>query len=294
MKKTFANLTLVAATAAVVSVFWLNLDDSVAQSGSASLDEIPRTPDGRPDMNGIWQTMNNAHWNLEAAPASHGPLVEAGAHLAVRPTLGVVQGGAIPYKEGMREIQRENRANWLERDPVTKCFKPGVPRATYKPYPFQIFLAPDTTLFAYQYSGSNRLVYMDQPDLEPSVDSWMGHNLGHWDGDTLVIDVYGQMAESWFDRAGHHHSGWDKHVQERYTMVDRNTIHYEATITDPNVFEEPWTIEMPIYRRQEANMKLLEFKCVEFVEELLYGHLRAPGDPFGDGLPIIPPPPARD
>lgn len=293
MKKTFSSLALVAFTAATVSAFWLNMQTSEAQNPTPRA-EIPRTPDGRPDLNGIWQTNSEAYWSLEATSAAHGPLVEAGAHLAFRPSIGYVRGGVIPYREGMREIQRENRANWLELDPATKCFKPGVPRATYKPYPFQIFLAPDVSLFAYQFSGTNRIVYMDRPDMEPAVDTWMGHNLGHWDGDTLVIDVYGQMAETWFDRAGNHHSGWDMHVQERYTMIDANTIHYEATITDANVFDEPWTIEMPIYRRQEENFRLLEFKCVEFVEELLYGHLRRPGDPFGDGLPLIPPPPSRD
>ena len=205
-----------------------------------------------------------------------------GAWLASPPTLGVVEGGSIPYREEARQIQQDNMANWLERDPATKCYLPGVPRATYMPYPFQIFQAPDITLISYQYAGADRMVYMDRPDLEAQVDSWMGHNAGSWDGDTLVIDVTGQRAETWFDRSGNHHSGWDMLVQERYTMVDANTIHYEATITDQNTFTEPWTIKMPIYRRQEADMRLVEFICVEYVEEFMYGPLRAPGSLVGD------------
>lgn len=284
MKKQFSNLMLATATAAVVSTFWLSVDVSTAQNSQAGGDDIPRTPLGKPNLSGIWQTNNEAHWDLEPHEARVGPLVEAGAHLAVPPGLGVVEGGRIPYKPEMRERQQQNEANWLERDPATKCYLPGVPRATYQPYPFQIFQAPDVTLFTYQFAGADRLVYMNE-DSESQVDSWMGHNTAEWDGDTLVIETTGQIADTWFDRSGNFHSGWQMTVEERYTMVDENTIHYEATIDDPVTFEEPWTISMPIYRRQEPNMQLLEFKCVEFVEELMYGHLRAPGSPIGDGLP---------
>ncbi len=245
-------------------------------SSMAQAQEIPRTPDGKPDLNGIWQTMGTAHWNLESHPSSHGPLVEAGALLAIPGGLGVVEGGEIPYKPEALEKKKQNQANWLELDPVTKCYLPGVPRATYLPHPFQIVLAPDATLITYAFAGADRIVHMDS-DLEAQVDSWMGHNVGHWEGDTLVIDVTGQMPDTWFDHAGNHHSGWSMHVQERYTMVDANTIQYSATITDEATFTEPWTIEMPLYRRQDKNMQLIEFKCVEFVEELLYGRYRKPG-----------------
>lgn len=288
MKTQLKMFFAVAATAAAVSAFWVTQDVTEAQN--PSLTDIPRTADGKPDFNGIWQVMDSsANWDLEPHEARHGPLaaLQAGAHLAFPPGMGVVEGGMIPYKEGMREVKEENQRNWLERDPTTKCYLPGVPRATYMPYPFQIFLAPDVTLFTYQYAGADRLVYMDRPDMEPQVDSWMGTNIGSWDGDTLVIDVYGQMPDTWFDRSGNFHSGWDMHVQERYTMVDKNTIHYSATMTDPNVFERPWTINMHLYRHQDPGMQLLEFKCPEFVEELMYGHLRAPGNPIGDGVTPI-------
>lgn len=267
MKTKFKKMVMLAAGAAMLGML----------SISTQAQEIPRTPDGKPDLNGIWQTMGSANWNLEPHAASHGPIVEAGALLAIPGGLGVVEGGRIPYKPEALAKKEANRANWIELDPLVKCFLPGVPRATYLPHPFQILQAPDVTLITYEFAGADRIVYMNRPDSEAQVDSWMGHNVGSWDGDTLVIDVTGQMPDTWFDHAGNHHSGWSMHVQERYTMVDANTIQYEATITDEATFTEPWTISMPIYRRQDPNMQLIEFKCVEFVEELLYGPLRRPG-----------------
>ncbi len=267
MKTKFTKIALSAAAAVMIGVISAN---SMAQT-------IPRTPDGKPDLNGIWQTMGSANWNLEPHPASAGPIVEAGALLAIPGGLGVVEGGRIPYKPEALVKKQENQANWLERDPVVKCYLPGVPRATYLPHPFQIVQAPDATLITYEFAGADRIVYMNRPDSEAQVDSWMGHNVGHWEGDTMVIDVTGQMPDTWFDHAGNHHSGWSMHVEERYTLVDPNTIQYEATITDPVTFTEPWKIALPLYRRQDRNMQLIEFKCVEFVEELLYGALRKPG-----------------
>jgi hypothetical protein len=267
MKTKFTKIALGAAAAVMIGMLSAN---SMAQT-------IPRTPDDKPDLNGIWQTMGSANWNLEPHPASAGPIVEAGALLAIPGGLGVVEGGRIPYKPEALIKKQENQANWLELDPVVKCYLPGVPRATYLPHPFQIVQAPDATLITYEFAGADRIVYMNRPDSEAQVDSWMGHNVGRWEGDTMVIDVTGQMPDTWFDHAGNHHSGWSMHVEERYTMVDPNTIQYEATITDPETFTEPWKIAMPLYRRQDKNMQLIEFKCVEFVEELLYGPLRKPG-----------------
>ena len=288
MKMQLKTILAVTATAVAVSALW-NLDQATTeaqtdQSGS----DIPRTPTGKPDFNGIWQAMNSAYWDLEPHEARHGPLLalEAGAFLAVPPGMGVVEGGEIPYKDGMRARQVENKQNWLERDPVRECKLPGVPRATYMPYPFQIFQAPDATLITYQFAGADRIVHMDA-NVEAQVDSWMGTNNGSWDGDTLVIDVTGQIADTWFDRSGNYHSGWEMHVQERYTMIDANTIDYSATIDDPLTYERPWTINMKLYRHQDENMELLEFKCVEFVEELRYGDLRAPGSERGDGVTPI-------
>ncbi len=153
-----------------------------------------------------------------------------------------------------------------------KCYLPGVPRATYMPFPFQIVQTPKFILISYEYANAARTIYMDDPGPAP-VDSWMGQSVGHWEGDTLVVDVTGFNDQSWFDRAGDYHTD-ALHVVERYTLHGPDTLMYEATIEDKNVFTKPWKISMPVYRRLEKNVQLMEFKCVEFVEELMYGQYR--------------------
>ncbi|MBC7983414.1 MAG: hypothetical protein H7Y02_06110, partial [Candidatus Obscuribacterales bacterium] len=198
-------------------------------------DKVPRTASGKPDLNGIWQAMGSAHWNLEPHNAEVGPVVAMGALGAITGGLGVIEGGRIPYKPEALKKRDDNKANWLERDPVVKCYLPGVPRATYLPHPFLIVQEPNTMLITYEFSGADRIVYMNRPNTQSSVDAWMGYNLGHWEGDTLVINVTGQMEESWLDSAGNFHGPTMK-VQERYTPMGANALMYEATITDPDVF----------------------------------------------------------
>ncbi|MGH8175907.1 MAG: hypothetical protein ACREV5_06560 [Steroidobacter sp.] len=234
---------------------------------------IARTPDGKPDLTGIWQAIGSAHWNLEPHAAQAGPIAEMGALGAIPGGLGVVESGRIPYTPEAVMRRAENKAAWLERDPLVKCCMPGVPRATYLPHPFQITQEPQNILITYEFAGATRIVYMDRPDLEAQVDSWMGHNLGSWEDDTLVIDVTAQTPDAWLDSAGNFH-GPALRVQERYTPVDANTLLYEAILTDSDVFTQPWKISMPLYRRMDENMQLLDFKCVEFVEDLLYGKYR--------------------
>jgi hypothetical protein len=245
----------------------------LALAACATQPRIARTPDGKPDLNGIWEAMGTAHWNLEPHNAQAGPLAQLGALGAIPGGLGVVAGGRIPYRPDAAAQRAENKANWLERDPLAKCYLPGVPRATYLPQPFQITQEPQSLLIAYEFASATRIVYLDQPELPAQVDSWMGHNLGHWDGDTLVIDVTAQVADTWLDSAGNFH-GPAMHVQERYTPAGPDVLMYEATITDPEVFTQPWQISMPLYRRIDKNVQLLDFKCVEFAEELLYGKYR--------------------
>jgi len=130
---------------------------------------------------------------------------------------------------------------------------------------------------AYEFASASRIVYMNRPDFEAPVFSWMGHSRGQLEGDTLVIRVTDQMPETWFDHAGNHHSD-ALVVTERYSHIGPDTLMYEATLQDPNTYTEPWTIRFPLYRRLDENMQLLEFKCVEFAEELIYGHLRRQPD----------------
>ena len=247
---------------------------------------VPRTSDGKPDLNGIWQALNEANYDLEGhmarpamalRPGPHGPVPAAavlalGAVGAVPPGMGVVEGGEIPYKPEALAIKKKNQEDWLNQDPEIKCYLPGVPRATYMPYPFQIVQSPTAMTFVYEYAGAVRNIYLKDPG--PALaDSWMGQSVAHWEGETLVVNVTDLNDRTWLDRAGDFHS--DKlHVVERYTRTGPNEIQYEATIEDPSVFTRPWKISMPLYRRQEKNAQLLDFKCVEFVEEMLYGPYR--------------------
>jgi hypothetical protein len=246
----------------------------------------PRTPDGKPELNGIWQALNEANYDIElhmarpalaTRPGPYGPVPAAqvlalGAVGAVPPGPGVVEGGELPYKPEALAQRNQNRENWLAADPEIKCYLPGVPRATYMPYPFQIFQSNQAIFIAYEYAGAVRNIYLKDPG-RPPVDSWMGQSAGHWEGETLVVDVTGFNDQTWFDRAGNFHSD-ALHVVERYTRTGPDVIQYEATIDDPKVFTRPWKMSMPLYRRQEKNAQLMDFKCVEFVEELIYGKFR--------------------
>jgi hypothetical protein len=248
--------------------------------------DVPRFEDGTPDLNGVWQVLNSANYDLLAHPSRAAlamvegpfgpipakPLVARGADGSVPGGAGVVVGNEIPYRPEARARQEENRANWLSRDPEIKCFLPGVPRATYLPHPFQIFHSESAVFIAYSYAGAVRNIYLDDPGEAPA-ESWMGQSTGRFDGDTLVVEVTDQNAETWFDRSGNWHSAALK-VTERYTPIGRHVIEYEATIEDPEVYTRPWTIRMPLYRRVGPDAEIYQFKCVEFVEELLYGSLR--------------------
>jgi len=233
----------------------------------------PRMADGKPNLNGIWQAMGTAHWDLQDHNARSGPVLDLGAIAAVPAGLSVVEGNEIPYQPWAAAKKKENYENWLTRDPEVKCYLPGIPRATYMPYPFQIVQTHNNDiLMAYEYASASRIIKMGKTE-PPPVDTWMGQSAGRWDGDTLVVDTIGFNDQTWFDRAGNFHSD-ALHVIERFTPKTPDLVDYEVTIEDPKVFTRPWKIQMPLYRRQGQNAQLLEFKCVEFVEELMYGHLR--------------------
>jgi hypothetical protein len=233
---------------------------------------------GQPNFNGIWQAVNTAHWNLEAHSAEAlSDFWQLGAIAAIPAGQSVVTSpadGKIPYKPEALAMREENRAGWPRTDPETSCYLPGIPRATYMPYPFQIVQGGGNILFVYEYASTNRVVFMSNHQ-EPPVDTWMGWSNGRWEGDTLVVETTGFNDRTWFDRAGNYHTSGLK-VTERFNLISENHLQYEATIEDPNVFTQPWTISMPLYRRMEPNAQLLEFKCVPFAEELLYKDLELP------------------
>jgi hypothetical protein len=228
-------------------------------------------PDGHPNFNGIWQVLNTADWDLVEHAARAGTVIADGTLSADPGGTGVVEGDVIPYLPAALETKKKNFENRLKLDPEIRCYLPGVPRANYLPYPFQIFQSPKALFFAYQYDGAVRNVFLKDPGPAPA-DSWMGQSYGKWEGETLVIDVTGFDERTWLDRAGDFHSD-ALHVIERYTMTGPDVMTYEATIEDPKVFSKPWKIRMPIYRHVEKGARLMEFKCVEFVEDLLYGDL---------------------
>jgi hypothetical protein len=241
-----------------------------------------------PDFSGVWQALNEANWNLEGqsaraaiavqqgvpngAPVPSASVLALGAIGGVPASLSVVEGGLIPYTAAARVRRDENFAHALERDPEVKCMVPGVPRATYIPYPFQITHGPTKIMMNYGFSNAGRTIHLDRVE-PPLTDYWMGHSTGDWEGDTLVVTVTHQNDQTWFDRAGNFHSS-EMRVTERYTAVSNDHLLYEATIEDPQTFMRPWKIKMPLYRRIEDHAQVLEYRCVEMVEELLYGHLR--------------------
>lgn len=252
----------------------------------------PRLPGtNEPNLNGIWQALTSADWDIEGHDAQPGlhPELE-GTYDAQPAGQSIVEGGRIPYKPEMLAKKKENfekrgvvnvtavDADWYATgDPELKCYLPGVPRATYMPFPFQIVQSNGSSiLIAYEYASTTRTIQMNSND-KPPADSWMGLSRGHWEGDTLVVDVIGFNDLTWFDRAGDFHSD-ALHVVERYTPMSPYHLQYEAIIDDPKVFTRPWKISLPLYRRMDKGAQLLEDKCVPFVEELLYGKLRkSPG-----------------
>jgi hypothetical protein len=248
--------------------------------------KAPHTADGKPDFNGIWQAFVTADIDIQDHDAQAGPHPDVmGAYDQWPGGQGIVEGGEIPYRP---EALAQKKANAEKRmvvnitsddhrhdtgDPELKCYMPGVPRANYMPFPFQIVQTPHVIMMAYEYARALRTVYIENDKTIPQAapaDSWMGWSHGHFEGDVLVVDSRGFVPYTWFDRAGDYHSD-ALHVVERYTQVSPYHIMYEATIDDPKVFTRPWKMSFPLYRRMEKNIQLVDYNCTEFVLDLLYG-----------------------
>jgi len=259
----------IAASASIATILALTASPSRGQEATY---RAPRTADGKPDLNGIWQAMNTANWDIQDHDQRQGPVLQLGAAFSIPPGEGVVVGNEIPYRPAALAKKKANADQWMKLDPEVKCYLPGIPRATYMPYPFQIVQSPAHVLFAYAYANASRVAYMNVK-VEPQIDTWMGYASGRWEDETLVIDSTGFNDESWFDRAGNFHSDALK-VTERFTAISRDALRYEVTIEDPNVFTRPWQMRMPLYRHLEQPSRLLKYNCVEFAEDAIYGHLR--------------------
>ena len=284
------RVSILAATAAAFVMAGTGV--AYAQASAQQRAQQPATIDGKPNLNGVWQAMNTANWNLEPHSAGPNPVADRliGAIGAIPAGLGVVEGGQIPYKPEALERLERHKANLINHDPEAACYLPGIPRATYMPYPFQIVQGGnDDMLMVYEYANANRVIEMRDVDIPP-IDTWMGTSYGRWDGDTLEIVTLSQgpgevklpggvmepNGVTWLDRAGNYLSPTAT-VTERFTKMGDNHIQYSATIEDPELYTRPWTISMPLYRRMEPNAQLLEFRCVPFSEMLLYGDLLEEG-----------------
>ena len=217
-----------------------------------------RAADGHPDLQGIWQARNTAFADLQDHTGALG--IPAGRGVVVDPP-----DGKIPYQPWAAEKRQENFKNRATADPLGKCFLPGAPRANYLPFPFQIFQTPQFVAIAYEYDHATRTVYMNGTKHLEDIDFWMGDSRGHWEGDTLVVDVADLNDQTWLDLSGDFHSDELKLV-ERYTRTGPDTLQYEVTVTDPKVFTRPWKISMPLYRHTEKDFQLYEYECHDYLE----------------------------
>ncbi len=215
----------------------------------------PRTPEGQPDLQGIWQVRNTANWDIQDHAGSY--KTPAG--------IGVVEGGELPYRPDALAQKKKNFENRLTNDPVEKCYLAGVPRTTYLPFPFEIWQTPEAVVILSEYVHTWRWIPTTKVDRYEGYESWMGDSRGRWEGDSLIVETAGFNDQTWFDHAGNFHSDALK-VTERFTRTDADTIDYEVTIEDPKVFTRPWKMRMPVYRHKGMT-RVLESECYLDAEE---------------------------
>ena len=281
MRTGFSRAIVAAAGVVILLVFAVTASRTAGQAARAA------RIDGKPNLNGIWQVTNTANWDLLAHnvkpavaqpgvyanhPVLAAPVVALGAAGLVPASAGVVEGNEIPYKPEAAATKRENGEHWLDRDPEVRCYMPGIPRAMYMPYPLQITQSSGKIQMVFAYANASRTIFLEEAP-KPPADKWMGHSVGRWEGNTLVVDVTNFNDRTWLSRAGDFHTD-AMHVVERFTPITADALRYEATVTDPNVFTRPWKMSMVLYRQLDDNATLMEFRCIEFVEETFLGHLR--------------------
>ena len=254
--------SMTTAAAVVAAIVFVPAPLAAQAPASAPAYTPPRTQNGQPDLQGIWQVLNTAAWDIQDHNATLG--VPAGR--------SVVEGNDIPYQPWALEKKKQNYAGRATLDPDAKCLLSGVPRITYMPYPFQIVQQADKVNILYEYNHTLRHIYMNgNPHPEGPIDWWMGDSRGRWEGNTLVVDAVHFTDQTWFDRAGNFHSE-QLHVVERYTPTGPTHMLYEATIEDPKVFTRPWKMSMPLYRRVEPNAEVLEYECYAYMIEETWGN----------------------
>jgi hypothetical protein len=228
---------------------------------------------GQPNFEGIWQVLDPApHHNIEPHNASYG--VPAGAGIITDPA-----DGRIPYTPAGRARRDANRAD-LSADPIARCFKPGVPHLMYLPFPFQILQSGNFLTIMSEYVHSTRFIFLHRTDHfgAGEIDLWNGDSVGRFDGDALVTDVFNFHPDVWLDRSGNHAGGPTLRVNERFTLIDADTIRYQATLADPENFTQPWTLETYLYRHKAPAKRILEYECHAYLDNAL-GPPQLPGVP---------------
>ncbi len=230
---------------------------SMLVAGSVTGQTLPRTESGKPDLQGIWQVQNRASYDLQDHLARHD--MPAG--------MGVVVGSEIPYQDWALVQKQSNFDSRLSADPLYRCFLPGVPRIMTMEFPFHIFQTDDLVAITFEWQQVFRLIYTNgESSLYEGIESWMGHARGQWQDDVLVVTVRDFNDKAWFDAAGNFHSAALTLV-ERFRMLDTDTIEYEVTVTDPEVFTRPWVMSMQLHRQTEMD-RVLEYQCQAEKEEL--------------------------
>jgi hypothetical protein len=207
---------------------------------------------GKPDLGGLTKGMWQVPYIIDMQKQGRAP-----------------DGGpvTVPFNALGKKIFDERTETHSKDDPEGFCLPPGVPRMMYTPYPTEIFQMPDRVLFIYE-GGAHvwRIVWMDgrkQP-VDPNP-TYLGYSVGHWEGDTLVVDTMGMNDRTWLDAAGHPH-GEKLHVTERFTRPDSNTLRLEATIDDPDYYIKPWTVVTT--SRWSPGQELMEYICQENNKDL--------------------------
>jgi hypothetical protein len=213
----------------------------------------PRTGDGRPNMQGYWNRSVTSQ-DIEDHVAGFG--TQAGPSLVLD-----TPDRRIPYQPWALELRKTMAERFIS--PLASCFPPGVPRHVYAPGGHQIVQTPGYFVHLLEYSHSYRIIpTTGTPHVANAVRLWQGDPRGRWEGNTLVVDVTNSNGLAWFDNAGNFHSD-ALHVVERFTLVDADTIHYEARVEDSTVYTRPWTIAFALTRSTDPTYEIWEQACHE-------------------------------
>jgi len=226
--------------------------------------DFPRGPDGKPDLTGVWQggstvrgSWDEANGGLGVGGSGRNPNAPATPASNDRPA----GREAAPYQEWAAKKVVESFNKRGIDDPTSLCLPPGVPRAVMLGlYPQKIVQTPKEIVILYEYMNVFRTIPLNAKHPDDLLPSYMGDSVGHWEGDTLVVDIIGFNDKTWLAGTGTFHSE-DLHITERYTRVDKDQINYEATMVDPKVFTKPWTLRSTIMLREGTRLE--EYVCAE-------------------------------